>query len=101
VQHEAGPGVGQVVAVVHPDARVAGRNISTYVSPGRTWSVSVHHGLPVAGTPSRATTSQWWPCRCMGWSAVDRLTMVVRTSSPVRTVKTGPSGHTRPFIDHW
>ena len=59
--------VRQVVAVVHPDARVVGRR--TRCRTTRRWrrsSESTHHGLPVAGTPSRASTTAWWPCRCIG-----------------------------------
>ncbi len=71
------------------------------VCPGSTSSVSVHHGLPVAAAPSRETTSAWWPCRCIGWFAVDGSRSSSGPARPSRTVKTGPSGQTRPFIDHW
>ena len=100
VRDEALGCVREVVAVVHPDARVVGPEDQVDglvvldvdgVDPDR----AAGDGLPL-----RAVTSAWWPCRCMGCASPLWLSMRNFTTSPLRTMNIGTSGHMRPLIVH-
>ena len=75
-------------------------NAITYVAWFSTFSESVHHGLPLAGTPSRDSTTAWWPCRCIGCTSPLSLLIVMRTTSPSATWNIGTSGKSLPLIVH-
>ena len=57
-------------------------------------------GAPDASTPSRLSTTAWWPCRCIGCESPLSLRMVMTTTSPSSTTYIGTSGNWWPLIVH-
>lgn len=51
MHYEAVGRVIQIMTMIHPNPGLSARNVTSYVSPGATLSVSVHHGLPLAAVP--------------------------------------------------
>ena len=85
-------GVAQVVAVVHPDPGVVGAKRHDVAGRrSRRRACPTTRGcrcrLPVA-----ASTSTWWPWRCIGCTAFVSFTIVTSTRSPSPTTNIGTSG---------
>ena len=83
----------EVVAVVHPDARGCRRRRRCRRSPRPRRSASRSTtGCRSPATPLRASTTAWWPCRCIGCTSPLWLSMCMVTMSPSRTTNIGTFG---------
>ena len=50
-----------------------------------------------SGKPSCATTSKWYPCRCIGWSMAPSFAIWIKTQSPVLATMGCVAGKPLPF----
>jgi len=91
VGDHAGRGVLEVVAVI-PDSRLPATMAMSKLWPSRTLSESDTHGLPVAATPSRDSTTAWWPCTCSGCTSPLWFSTCITTMSPSHTMNIGTFG---------